>query len=309
MTAQPNAALETVLDVPLDAVEPDPEQPRRLFDEDDLAVLTDSIRSTGLVQPITLVPNEPGSQKPYRILVGERRWRACQRAGLATVRATVRHDLLTPTDRLMIQLVENDDRSPLTLFERALAVKRALEHSGLSKRRFASQYRKSPAWLSSLLSVAEAEGPTLDAFREDLLRHSETGRLFSKLPDKVQAQILTRARETRLPITMSVVQSAVDREDAKRRKREEMPQEVELLDGEEPLGHAFDGPEPPAGDEILAPVVAPTFGRGRREPHVAFPLTRRRAEVLLEFFDAEPDTDSLEECASLLGQLADSHQR
>lgn len=307
-----------LIDLPIDSIEPDPNQPRRTFTDEDIASLAASIRSTGgLIQPIVVLPNPGAAAKPYRILVGERRWRAALQAGHGTVRAIVRLDPLSPADRIMLQLAENDDRAPLSIFERAQAVRSALDRSKLNKIRFAAQYGRSPAWLSSLLSVAEAEGFTLAAYKADLLRHADTGRLFAKLPQEVQKRLLARAEETRTPITRSIVQSTHERLESRSRGSE--PLDEDDLDREaleevvppepEPLSPQD---EPPIVEQGLAPVAFPAFGRssaGQREPHVVFPLTRRRAEVLLELLGAEPDNDSLDGCAAQLARLVDSQAK
>jgi ParB/RepB/Spo0J family partition protein len=310
-----------MLDLAIDSIEPDPDQPRRIFSEEDIASLAASIRSTGLIQPIVVLPN-PGAAKPYRILVGERRWRASLQAGHRTVRAIVRRDPLSPADRLMVQLAENDDRAPLSIFERAQAVRRALDLSTLTKSRFAAQYGKSPAWLSGLLSVAEAEGFTLAAYKADLLRHAETGRVFAKLPPEIQRRLLSRAEETRTPITRSVVQSTLERLESRSRSAVSLDDDDVGEDGPdgfedvppESAGDVRSGQdEPPIEEQGLAPVAFPAFGRSssaaQREPHVALDLTRRRAEVLFDLFGAAPDDDSLDACAAQIARLIDSQTK
>jgi hypothetical protein len=82
-------------DLPLTSVQPDPEQPRRRFDPDTLAELADSIRSHGLLEPILVRPRPTRKGKPggWTIIAGERRWRACQMAGLDRIPVIVRDDL------------------------------------------------------------------------------------------------------------------------------------------------------------------------------------------------------------------------
>lgn len=112
--------------LPLNQVRPDPNQPRKIFDEDALAELAASIREHGVLQPIGVYPNGRG----YIISHGERRWLASQLAGLETIPAIIgeKPDEL----RLRIrQFVENDQREPLNVIETALFYRDMLD-SGLS---------------------------------------------------------------------------------------------------------------------------------------------------------------------------------
>src|SRR5262249_14432368 len=122
------------VELSLDAVAPDPDQPRSVFSADELAELAASLRAHRLIQPIVVTPHPDAAARsvtPYLILAGERRWRAARLAGLAAIPAIVRREEMSPTDRLLIQIAENDERSGLGLLERARAYRRAHELSGL----------------------------------------------------------------------------------------------------------------------------------------------------------------------------------
>ena len=81
------------------AIERNPRQPRQVFDEEALAELVHSIREFGLMQPI-VVRGMPGQPGRYQLVMGERRWRAAQEAGLATIPAIVRETIERPTTRM-----------------------------------------------------------------------------------------------------------------------------------------------------------------------------------------------------------------
>ncbi len=121
-------------EVPVGAITPNPRQPRQVFDEDALTELADSIRIVGLLQPVVLRRVGPGS---YEIVMGERRWRACQLAGLDVVPAIVRE---TPdTDLLRDALIENLHREQLNPLEEAAAYQQLLDdfsatHDELARR-------------------------------------------------------------------------------------------------------------------------------------------------------------------------------
>jgi ParB family transcriptional regulator, chromosome partitioning protein len=121
-------------EVPVGAITPNPRQPRQVFDDDLLAELADSIRIVGLLQPVVVRRVSPGS---YEIVMGERRWRACQLAGLDFVPAIVRET--SDTDLLRDALIENLHREQLNPLEEAAAYQQLLDdfsatHDELAKR-------------------------------------------------------------------------------------------------------------------------------------------------------------------------------
>jgi ParB family transcriptional regulator, chromosome partitioning protein len=196
---------------PLDQIAPDPDQPRKAFDETALAELVESVRRRGVLQPIVLTPNPDPEGVPYLILHGERRYRAAQAAGLTAIPAFVEERPLDPAERLFCQLDENDIRQDLSLLERAQALNRLLEASALSRRELASRLGKSVSWLSHLLSVANFKGPSLDAVSSRVIARPETARRFAQLSEPTQAHLLAYARSRNLPITAAVVASAEER--------------------------------------------------------------------------------------------------
>jgi len=108
----------------VDAIAPDPNQPRSSFPREDLEELARSLRANRLIQPIVVTVHPEAAARsatPYMILVGERRWRAARLAGLATIPAVLRGGEIPAADRLLLQLAENDDRASLSLLERAVA--------------------------------------------------------------------------------------------------------------------------------------------------------------------------------------------
>jgi len=114
-------------ELPTHEIAPNPEQPRRRFDEAELERLADSIRRHGVLQPIVVRRAAAGAARPYELVVGERRWRASQRAGRATVPAVVQD--VEPSDLLEVALVENVQRRDLNPIELAQAF-RALVDAG-----------------------------------------------------------------------------------------------------------------------------------------------------------------------------------
>lgn len=113
-------------EIPLDVIDPNPEQPRRLFEKEALDHLADSIRVHGVLQPV--VVRQAGER--FELVVGERRWRASREAGLATIPAVVAD--LDAQDRLELALIENVQRRDLNPMELAFAF-RALADTGATQ--------------------------------------------------------------------------------------------------------------------------------------------------------------------------------
>jgi ParB family chromosome partitioning protein len=110
------------LEIPLDRIDPNPDQPRRRFVAAELARLAESIRAHGVIQPV-VVREKPGDR--YELVVGERRWRAAGAAGLAAIPAVVAD--VAPRDRLEVALIENVQRHDLNPIEIALAFRTLLD--------------------------------------------------------------------------------------------------------------------------------------------------------------------------------------
>lgn len=114
-------------ELPVERIRANPEQPRRVFDPAELQRLADSIRQYGVLQPVVVRQAVDGD---YELVVGERRWRAAQQAGLATIPAVVAD--IAASDRLAVALVENVQRHDLNPLELALAF-RALVDQGATQ--------------------------------------------------------------------------------------------------------------------------------------------------------------------------------
>lgn len=136
----------------LDAIEPNPYQPRAAFSTEDLAGLATSIREHGVIQPL-IVTRVDGSV-PFRIVAGERRWRAARQAGLTTVPAIVRES--TPRNLLELALVENVQRADLSVVEEATAYRQLVDEFGLTHGEVAERVGKSRVAVTNALRVLDA---------------------------------------------------------------------------------------------------------------------------------------------------------
>jgi ParB family chromosome partitioning protein len=133
-------------------IEPNPRQPRQVFDDDALAELVHSIREFGLLQPIVVraVSGSPGGAR-YQIVMGERRWRAAQEAGLATLPAIVRET--TDDNLLRDALLENIHRAQLNPLEEAAAYQQLLDEFGVTHDELASRIGRSRPLISNMIRL------------------------------------------------------------------------------------------------------------------------------------------------------------
>jgi len=129
-------------------IEPNPRQPRQVFDEEALAELVHSIREFGLMQPI--VVREVGSSR-YQLVMGERRWRAAQQAGLAVIPAIVRET--ADDDLLRDALLENIHRAQLNPLEEAAAYQQLLDEFGVTHEELAGRIGRSRPVISNMIRL------------------------------------------------------------------------------------------------------------------------------------------------------------
>ena len=138
----------SINEVSITAIKANPNQPRREFDENALRELADSIREIGIIQPITVRDMGDGT---FVIIAGERRWRASQMAGLATIPAYIR----TVDDENMMEmaLVENIQRENLNSMEIALAYQQLIEQYGLTQERLSERVGKNRSTVTNYLRL------------------------------------------------------------------------------------------------------------------------------------------------------------
>ncbi len=142
----------TYAEVPLDAIRPNPRQPRTVFDEDDMAELVHSISEIGVLQPILVRPVLDGEgDVRYELIVGERRWRASREAGRETVPAIIK--ATEDDDLLRDALLENLHRSQLNPLEEAAAYQQLLDDFGCTQEELAGRIGRSRPQVSNTLRL------------------------------------------------------------------------------------------------------------------------------------------------------------
>lgn len=190
------AGSSSINDVALSAIQPNPDQPRRDFNDDSLEELASSIKSIGLVQPITLRELDEGN---YMIISGERRWRAASLAGLTRIPAYIR----TASDDEMMEmaLIENVQREDLNAIEIALAYRRLLDTTGISQEELATRVGKSRASISNYLRLMNLPAEIQLGLTKGLIDmgHARTLLSLPKVEDrlKLYAEILEKGLSVR----------------------------------------------------------------------------------------------------------------
>src|SRR4051812_4804697 len=135
-------------ELPLDSIEPNPRQPREVFDPDALAELVASIREVGILQPVVVREVDPGR---YQLIMGERRWRASREAGQTTIPAIIRE---TGDDAMLREaLLENLHRQELNALEEAAAYQQLLEEFGTTHEELADRVGRSRSHVSNTLRL------------------------------------------------------------------------------------------------------------------------------------------------------------
>lgn len=150
--------------LPVAAIEPHPEQPRRHFDDAALDELAASIAARGVIQPVIVRPLPNGR---YQLVAGERRWRAAQRAQLHEIPALVRE--LGERDVMALALIENLQREDLNPVEEARAYQRLAESEGLTQAEIARMVDKSRSHVANFQRLLQLPVPVLSLVEEGQL--------------------------------------------------------------------------------------------------------------------------------------------
>ncbi len=165
-------------ELPVELIEPNPDQPRTSFDQGALDALAGSIAAAGLLQPLIVRPGEGGR---YELIAGERRWRAAQQAGLKRVPAVIR---VSPGDeRLQAALIENMVREDLNPVEEARACAALVDDLGISKEELARRVGRSRSAISNLVRLLELPDPALELLERGELSEGH-GRAILQISDQ-----------------------------------------------------------------------------------------------------------------------------
>lgn len=195
ITEKPRSAGQVLL-IPSEAIYPNPNQPRRSFDQEELVNLAISIRMNGILQPITVRETPNG----YEVVSGERRLRASRLAGMLSVPCIVID--VNSFKSAVYALIENLQRQNLGYFEEAVAIERLMKDFGLSQEEAAKQLGKAPSTVSNKLRLLSLQGEVRDLLCVHGLseRHA---RALLRLPEEKVLPVLQKIIERKLNVTQS----------------------------------------------------------------------------------------------------------
>ena len=260
-------------EIAIDAVAPNPLQPRRLFDEETLEGLIDSIKELGVLQPILVRALDDG----YELIAGERRWRAAKRAGLPTIPAVIR----TVDDEASLEqaLVENLHRQDLNALEEAAAYQQLIEDFGLTQDQVAKRVGKSRSAVANHLRLFQLPPAVQKLVGEGLLSAGHAKALLGH-PDRSYQELLARRAVT----------EALTVRDIERLVRERLDLEARLGDEPTPTPEtSTDGTGSDPGTKLRAPglLELEELLADRLDTRVSIAMSAKRGKVTIEFANLE----------------------
>lgn len=241
-------------ELPIDVIEPNPRQPREVFDEEAMAELVASIRAVGVLQPVVVRETDPGR---YQLIMGERRWRASREADLPVIPAIVRE---TSDDALLRDaLLENLHRQQLNPLEEAAAYQQLLQEFGATHEELADRIGRSRSHVSNTLRLLNLTPEVQRRVAAGVLSAGHARALLSL--DDVAAQDALAARIVAEGLSVRAVE------------------EIVALGPEQPRARATRTKTPP-------PAVLATLAdrlSDELDTRVRVEMGRRRGKVTVEF--------------------------
>jgi ParB family transcriptional regulator, chromosome partitioning protein len=207
--------------LPIEAVHPNPRQPRRRFDVESTAGLAESIRSQGVVQPVVVRPRAEGG---WELIAGERRWRAAREAGVSTMPAVIRE--ADDRDSLLLGLVENVAREDLNPIEEARGYALLIDDFGLSLGEVAERVARSKPAVSNKLRLLELPNEVLAMIEQGELTEGHA-RAVLAVPDQDGRRELAR-RIARRQLSVRAAELAARAAGARRKRRRKAAVDPEL---------------------------------------------------------------------------------
>jgi ParB family chromosome partitioning protein len=185
---------EGFLTLKVNDIEMNPEQPRKIFDEDSLIELSESIKQFGVITPITVIKKKGY----YEIVAGERRWRAAKMAGLKEIPARVQE--YTEQEKLIVSLIENLQREDLNSIEEAMSFKRLLEEFDLKQDEVAERVSKSRTAVTNSLRLLKLQDKVQQMIIDELISTGHGRALLAIENEKEQYALANRIFDEKLSV-------------------------------------------------------------------------------------------------------------
>lgn len=217
------------LRMPVEKLEPNPQQPRLDFRQDELESLADSIRQKGVIQPL-IVRRKPG-RDVYEIVAGERRWRAAQLAQVHEVPVVVRD--FSDTEVLEVAIIENIQRADLNAIEEALGFRQLMTRFGHTQEKLAEALSKSRSHVANLLRLLTLPDDVQDLVRDGKLSAGHARALIgSPKASELAAQIVAKGLSVREVERLMKAQESVKPSAQKAAKSAEKDADTRALEGD-----------------------------------------------------------------------------
>lgn len=252
----------TFAELPMDAITPNPRQPRDVFDADALAELVTSIQEVGLLQPVVVRQAGPGR---YELVMGERRWRACREAGLERIPAIIR---ATDDEKLLLDaLLENLHRAQLNPLEEAAAYDQLLQDFNCTHDELADRIGRSRPQVTNTLRLLKLSPPVQRRVAAGVLLAGHARALVGVQDHEAQDQLAARIVAEGLSVR------AVE--------------EIVSLMGSEPANTVK--PKGPRAGARVAPALSELATRlsDRFETRVKVDLGQKKGKITVEFASME----------------------
>jgi ParB family chromosome partitioning protein len=206
---------EPVREVPVKEIRPNSFQPRRVFDEEKLAELAESVRAHGVLQPVVVRAVIGG----FELVAGERRWRAAQLAGLERVPVVVRE--LSDAEMMEIALIENLQREDLNPLEEATAYQRLLQEFGLTQEELARRLGKSRSHIANIIRLLNLPAGVQEYVSRGTISMGHARALLAledaELQNQVCRQVVTKNLSVRE--TENLIRSLLTRKKQQKKKK------------------------------------------------------------------------------------------
>lgn len=181
--------------IPIESIEPNPDQPRKDFTPEALQELADSIRAKGVIQPL-IVRRSPRDPDRYEIVAGERRWRAAQKAQLHDLPVIERE--LDDVEVLEVAIIENIQRADLNAVEEAVGYRQLIERFGHTQEQLAQALGKSRSHIANLMRLLQLPGEVQHMLRDGRLSAGHARALItSDNPTDLARQVVSKGLSVR----------------------------------------------------------------------------------------------------------------
>ena len=212
----------SIQEIPVGELDPNPDQPRQSFDQESIGQLADSIRDQGVLQPLLVVPASGGR---YRIIAGERRYRASRMAGLETVPCIVKD--IDVIRQMEIALIENLQREDLNPMEAARGIQALMKQCGYTQEKVSARLGKSRPAVANLLRLLSLPEEVTEMVRDGLISAGHARVLAGIRDPEEQIRLAHRAADEGMSVRrLEQLASAVKEKPAKKRRPAPMPAEL-----------------------------------------------------------------------------------